>query len=126
MTAREQIYKCETCGNIVDVLHASAGELVCCGKPMILLDEQTADSSTEKHVPVVEDTADGVKVVVGSVPHPMQDEHFIEWIEIQCGDMVSRQYLKPGAAPEAVFPGVKSDDVSVAREYCNVHSLWKS
>lgn len=126
MTAREQIYKCEVCGNIVDVVHASAGELVCCGKPMSLLDEQTADSSTEKHVPVVEDSSEGVKVVVGSVPHPMQDEHYIEWIEIQCGDTVSRQYLKPGAAPEAVFPGVKADDVSFAREYCNVHSLWKS
>lgn len=126
MTAREQIYKCEVCGNIVDVVHASAGELVCCGKAMTLLDEQTADSSTEKHVPVVEDLDGGVKVTVGSVPHPMEEKHFIEWIEVQCGEMVARQYLKPGAAPEASFPGITAADVDTAREYCNVHSLWKS
>lgn len=125
MTTREQIYKCEICGNVVDVVHASAGDLVCCGEPMVLLEEQTADSATEKHVPVVEQVEGGVKVRVGSVPHPMEDKHFIEWIEIQHGETVSRQYLKPGAAPEAFFPGVEADEVA-AREYCNIHGLWKS
>jgi superoxide reductase len=125
MTAREQIYKCALCGNVVNVVHAAAGELVCCGQPMNLLSEQSADSSTEKHVPVIEQVEGGVKATVGSVPHPMADEHFIEWIEIQHGDTVSRQYLKPGAAPEAFFPGVQAADVT-AREYCNVHGLWKS
>ncbi len=121
---RLEVYKCEVCGNIVTVLHAGGGTLFCCGKPMALLDEQTADASTEKHVPVIEKIAGGFKVTVGSVPHPMTDEHFIEWIELLAGDASLVQFLKPGDAPEAVFKADATD--ASAREYCNVHGLWKS
>ncbi len=125
MTAREQVYKCEVCGNIVTILHAAAGTLVCCGKPMTLLDEQTADSATEKHVPVIEKVDGGVKVTVGSVDHPMADEHYIEWIEIQYGEVVAREYKQPGGKPEAFFPAVDAEKI-VAREFCNIHGLWKN
>ncbi len=123
MTQRLQVYKCEVCGNIIEVLHEGAGELVCCNQPMKLMEEKTAEAATEKHVPVVEKTADGIKVTVGSVPHPMQDEHYIEWVQVIAGDGAYRIFLKPGGAPEGVF---KTDlgDVA-AREYCNVHELWK-
>jgi superoxide reductase len=123
MTKRLQIYKCDVCGNIVEVLHEGQGDLVCCGKPMKLMDEQTADAATEKHVPVVEKTADGIKVTVGSVPHPMEDKHFIEWVQIMAGGNAYRIFLKPGGAPEAVFKAGIGD--VTAREYCNVHGLWK-
>ena len=119
-----QVYKCELCGNIVEVLHGGKGELVCCGQPMKLMQEQTADSSVEKHVPVVEKTADGIKVTVGSVPHPMEDDHHIEWVQVIAGGNAYRIFLKPGGAPEGVF---KTDIGDVqAREYCNKHGLWKS
>jgi superoxide reductase len=118
------VYKCELCGNIVEVLHAGGGQLVCCGKPMQQLDEQTADASTEKHVPVIEKVAEGTKVKVGSVPHPMEEKHQIEWIELIAGDQVYLQFLSPGDPPEAVF-AVQADQVS-AREYCNLHGLWAS
>jgi len=123
MATRLQIYKCKACGNIVEVLHGGDGELVCCGKPMELLEEKTADAKTEKHVPVIEKIDGGYKVKVGSVPHPMQEEHFIEWIELLADGKAYRQFLKPGDAPEATF-AVKADSVS-AREHCNVHGLWK-
>lgn len=124
MTKRLQVYRCEKCGNIVEVLHEGAGELVCCGQPMKLLEEKTADAATEKHVPVIEKTDGGFKVTVGSVPHPMEEKHFIEWIELQAGDASHVQFLKPGAPPEAVF---KVDAAEAgAREYCNVHGLWKA
>jgi len=124
MTARLQIYKCEICGNIVEVLHEGAGELVCCGKPMKLLVENTTDASREKHVPVIEKTATGVKVKVGSAPHPMEEKHYIEWVQIMADGKSYRQFLSPGQAPEATFD-VKAATVS-AREYCNVHGLWKA
>jgi superoxide reductase len=124
MTQRLQVYKCDVCGNIVEVLHEGQGDLVCCGKPMKLMDEQTADATVEKHVPVVEKTADGIKVTVGSVPHPMEEAHFIEWVQIMAGGNAYRIFLKPGMAPEGLF---KSDIGEVtAREYCNVHGLGKS
>jgi len=123
MAERLQIYKCTKCGHIVEVLHAGGGTLVCCGESMQCLEEQTADAATEKHVPVIEETDAGIKVTVGSVPHPMQEEHFIEWIELLADGKVYRQFLAPGAAPEALFD-VKADAVS-AREHCNVHGLWK-
>lgn len=126
MTEIKQVYKCGVCGNVVEVVHASTGTLVCCGEAMELMDEQTADQATEKHVPVIENTAEGVKVTVGSIPHPMKEEHFIEWIEIQYNDKVARQYLQPGNDPSAIFKGVDADDITMAREYCNVHGLWKS
>ncbi len=123
MAKRLQIYKCTKCGNMVEVLNAGGGTLVCCGESMQYLEEQTADAATEKHVPVIEKTEAGIKVTVGSVPHPMQEEHYIEWIELLADGKAYRQFLSPGAAPEALFD-VKADVVS-AREHCNVHGLWK-
>ena len=123
MAEKLQIYKCNTCGNIVEVLHGGIGELVCCGKPMELLDEKTADATTEKHVPVIEKIDGGYKVKVGSVPHPMTEEHLIEWIELLADGKAYRQFLEPGAAPEAIFQ-IEGNSVS-AREHCNVHGLWK-
>jgi superoxide reductase len=123
MTKRSQIYKCELCGNIVEVEHAGDGTLVCCGQPMKLMVENTSDGAKEKHVPVIEKVADGYKVSVGSVLHPMLDNHYIEWIELIADGQVYRQYLKPGDTPVAVFK-VNATDVT-AREYCNLHGLWK-
>jgi len=123
MAKKLQVYKCMVCGNIVEVLHGGAGELVCCGQPMELLDEKTADAATEKHVPVIEKIDGGIKVKVGSVPHPMEDKHYIEWIELLADGKAYRQFLNPGDAPEAVFT-IEADSVS-AREHCNVHGLWK-
>lgn len=124
MTAKLQVYKCETCGNIVEVLHEGQGELVCCGKPMMLLIENTTDASKEKHVPVFEKTASGIKVKVGSAPHPMEEKHYIEWIQVMADGKVYRQFLSPGNPPEAIFE-IKAEKIT-AREYCNVHGLWKS
>lgn len=124
MTELNQIYKCAKCGNIVEVLHAGAGELVCCGEPMQQQIENTVDAAVEKHVPVIEKTEKGVKVKVGSVPHPMEEAHYIEWIEILADGKSYRKFLKPGDAPEAEFE-TQSENIS-AREYCNIHGLWKS
>ena len=123
MAERLEIYKCEACGNIVEVLHGGGGELVCCGEPMKLFIENTVDAAKEKHVPVVEKTADGFKVKVGSVAHPMEKEHYIEWIEVIADGEAFRWFLKPGDAPEAEFC-IKADKVT-AREYCTLHGLWK-
>jgi len=124
MTERRQIYKCEVCGNIVEVLHEGAGELVCCGQPMMLRSENTVDAAREKHVPVITRTPQGIKVSVGSVPHPMEAKHYIEWIELYADGQVHRQHLDPGAPPEATF-AVGATEVST-REYCNLHGLWKT
>jgi superoxide reductase len=124
MTARLQIYKCEVCGNIVEVLHEGKGELVCCGQPMKLLVENTVNAAKEKHVPVIEKTASGVTVKVGSVAHPMEEKHYIEWIEITADGKAYRQFLKPGDSPEAVFE-IKANKIE-AREHCNLHGLWKA
>jgi len=123
MTERLQVYKCEICGNIVEVLHAGQGELVCCGQPMTLLKANSSDGAGEKHVPVIEKVAGGYKVKVGSVAHPMIDKHYIEWVELIAGETALRKFLKPGEAPEAVFC-TDAEQVS-AREYCNLHGLWK-
>ncbi len=123
MAKRFGVYKCEICGNIVDVLHEGGGELVCCGQPMNLLDEQTADSSVEKHVPVIERTDSGYKVTVGSTLHPMVEDHYIEWIELIADGKSYKHYLNPGDEPVADFC-VKAGQVS-AREFCNKHGLWK-
>ena len=123
MAEKLQIYKCNKCGNIVEVLHGGVGELVCCGEPMELLDEKTADATTEKHVPVIEKIDGGYKVKVGSVPHPMTEEHLIEWIELLADGKAYRQFLEPGVEPGATFL-VEANSVS-AREHCNVHGLWK-
>jgi len=124
MTAQKQIYRCNVCGNIVEVLHAGEGELVCCGQPMELLQAKTADVGKEKHVPVIEAGDAGVKVKVGDVPHPMEEKHYIEWIEVITDGDGCRQFLRPGDKPEAEFD-VRSKKVA-AREYCNIHGLWKS
>jgi len=123
MAAKLEIYKCDVCGNIVEVVHGGKGQLVCCGEPMTLLKENTTDAATEKHVPVIEKIDGGYKVKVGSVPHPMEEKHYIEWIELIAGEMAYRRFLEPGQEPEAVFH-VESENVS-AREYCNIHGLWK-
>ncbi len=124
MTKRLAVYKCEVCGNIVEVLHEGKGELVCCGQPMKLFTENTVDAAREKHVPVVEKVEGGFKVRVGDVAHPMEEKHYIEWIEILADGVAYRQFLKPGQAPEAVFL-VDASQIT-AREYCNIHGLWKS
>lgn len=124
MPEKLEIYKCEVCGNIVELIHGGQGELVCCGQPMKLFKENTVDAAKEKHVPVKENVDEGLKVKVGDVPHPMEDKHYIEWIEIVSSDgKAYRQFLNPGESPEAVFP-VKGD--FTAREYCNLHGLWKA
>jgi len=124
MAKRYEVYKCEICGNIVEVLHGGAGQLVCCGQPMKLLVENTTDAAREKHVPVIEKVAGGYKVKVGSVPHPMEEKHFIEWVELVADDKAYRQFLSPGGRPEAFF-SVEAAKVT-AREYCNLHGLWKA
>jgi superoxide reductase len=119
-----EVYKCSICGNIIEVLHAGGGPLVCCGVDMELLFEKNSDAGKEKHVPVIEQTPNGYKVKVGSVPHPMEAAHFIEWIELVASEKVYRVFLKPGDAPEAEFC-VDAGEVS-ARIYCNIHGLWRS
>jgi superoxide reductase len=124
MTKNLQIYKCAVCGNIVEMLHEGDGELVCCGEPMKLFVENTVDAAKEKHIPVVEKIEGGFKVKVGSVAHPMEDKHYIEWIQVIADDgRVYRKFLKPGMEPEAVFK-IDANSV-VAREYCNLHGLWR-
>lgn len=123
MAEKLEIYKCELCGNIVEVLHGGAGELVCCGQPMEQFKENTVDAAKEKHVPVIEKGPDGITVKVGSVAHPMEAEHYIEWIELIADGKAYRQFLNPGDTPEATFK-VDADQVT-AREYCNLHGLWK-
>ena len=122
---RGQIYKCVICSTIIEVIEPGIPSLVHCKKPMELLEEQTADYATEKHVPVITKVDGGYKVTVGSTLHPMTDEHYIQWIELICGDVVSQVYLKPGDAPEAIFHTGGCDCPVTAREHCNVHGLWK-
>ncbi len=122
-TVKSQVYRCEKCGNIVEVVHAAGGTLVCCGQDMKLLKEGETDAATEKHVPVIEKIDGGYKVKVGDVAHPMEDKHYIEWIELLADGKVYRQFLNPGDTPEAVFM-IDSENVS-AREYCNLHGMWK-
>jgi superoxide reductase len=117
-----EVYKCELCGNIVELVHGGPGALVCCNEKMVLLNANTVDAAKEKHVPVIEIGADKISVKVGSVPHPMLEEHYIEWIELVADGKVYRQNLKPGEAPEAVFPVIAKQ--VTAREYCNLHGLW--
>ena len=119
-----EVYKCEACGNIVEVVHAGGGDLVCCGAPMKLMKEGTTDGAKEKHVPVLEKTATGYKVKVGAVAHPMEEKHWIEWIELVADGISYTRFLKPGMAPEAEFC-VSGANV-FAREYCNLHGHWKN
>ena len=123
MAERGQVYKCEGCGLMVAVLHCAECAPACCNQPMALLAENTTDAAVEKHVPVVEQIEGGYKVTVGSVAHPMEEDHYIEWIELIADGKSYRQFLEPGGEPEATFH-VCGGQVS-AREYCNLHGLWK-
>jgi len=124
MTEKLQIWKCEKCGNIVEMVHEGKGELICCGEPMKLYEENTVDAAKEKHVPVVEASGGNIKVTVGSVAHPMEEKHYIEWIEVIADGKAYRQFLKPGEAPEATFA---MDAASfTVRAYCNLHGLWRA
>ena len=124
MTELKQVYVCEICGNITEVLATGMGELVCCGEPMELQQEKATDAGREKHVPVIEATDSGIKVKVGDVPHPMEEKHYIEWVEIIAGGKSCRIFLSPRQKPEADFD-IKPQKVT-AREYCNIHGLWRS
>jgi len=122
-----EIYKCEICGNIVEVVHAGAKALVCCKKPMNLMSANTVDAAQEKHVPVVEKTAHGIDIKVGSVPHPMDEKHYIEWIEVEEPNAkVLRKFFKPGEAAEVNFGIAGSKEGITVRAYCNLHGLWES
>jgi len=124
MTKKLQVYKCNVCGNIVQVLHEGAGELVCCGQSMELLKAKIEDKGLEKHVPVIEKTESGVKVKVGSIPHPMEKDHYIEWVEVVADGRSYKKFLKPGDKPETEFC-LEANQIS-AREYCNLHGLWQT
>lgn len=124
MPKQLDVYKCAICGNIVEVVHAGPGALTCCGQPMEFLNENTTDAATEKHVPVIE-MGDGViTVTVGSVPHPMEDAHYIEWIELIADGKAYMQFLKPGEEPKATFNLTAS--TVTAREFCNLHGHWSA
>jgi superoxide reductase len=124
MTELNQVYKCAVCGNVVEVVHASGGTLVCCGQPMVLQKENTVDASKEKHVPVIARTAGGFKVTIGAIPHPMEEKHYIEMIEVIADGKTYRKLLKPGDKPEAEFC-IPAETIS-ARKYCTLHGLWKA
>ena len=124
MPKLNEVYKCEVCGNIVEILHGSSASLVCCDEKMVLQTENTVDAAQEKHVPVIEVGADNITVKVGSVAHPMQDDHYIEWIELVADGKVYRQNLQPGDDPEATFPVIAQS--VTAREYCNLHGHWSA
>ncbi len=119
-----QVYKCSHCGIMVEVIHDGGGTLTCCNDDMVPIGENTTDAAIEKHVPVIEKVDGGVKVTVGEVAHPMGDEHLIEWIQLLVDGKAYRQFLNPGDAPEAFF-AVDGDSVA-AREYCNLHGLWRA
>ncbi len=123
MTERKQVWKCDTCGNIVEVLHAGAGQLVCCGQPMVAMEPKyTEAGGYEKHLPVIEADGETYTVKVGSVEHPMMENHWIEWIALDTDKGTIRKFLKPGEKPVAVF--TTKDRVKQAREYCNLHGHW--
>ena len=124
MIKKHQIYRCSVCGNVVEVLTVGGGELVCCGKPMELLTTKTEDTGFEKHLPVIEKTENKITVKVGSIPHPMEEAHYIEWIEVTADNQVYKKFLKPGDTPEAIFE-ITAKNVP-ARIYCNIHGLWQT
>lgn len=123
MAVRFQIYKCEICGNIVELLHGGKGQLVCCGQPMTLMEENVVDASREKHLPAVETDGATVHVKIGTIPHPMEEKHYIEWIEVIDGNKSHIHFLSPRDNPKASF-NVSGESVTT-RCYCNIHGLWK-
>jgi superoxide reductase len=124
MTQRNEVYKCEVCGNLIGVMHGAGGELVCCGQKMALLKPNSTDASAEKHVPVITQNGKNVKVIVGAAPHPMEEKHYIEVIGVLSEDKLYRAYLKPEGKPEATFE--IDGNVQCARAYCNIHGMWKN
>jgi len=124
MTHIDELYRCNSCGNIIEIIHDGDDELLCCGGPMVPMTAKFQDVGNEKHVPVIEKTLTGVKVTVGSVPHPMEEKHYIEWIELLTDDKVYRKTLRPGEKPQAEFC-VSTQAIS-ARTLCNIHGLWRS
>ena len=124
MAEKLEIFKCSLCGNIVEVMHGGTGSMQCCGQDMDLLIENTVDAAKEKHIPVMETSDGAVKVKVGEVAHPMEEKHYIEWIEIIAGDKVYSQFLNPGDTPDATFK-LEAKDCKI-RAYCNLHGLWKA
>ncbi len=126
MTKQNEVYKCEICGNIITVLHSGSGQLVCCNEPMILLEEKTQDPEKgEKHVPIITKTENGILIKVGAIEHPMEQEHYIEFIQIIMGGKIYTKFLNPGDKPEAEFCITELENI-IAREYCNLHGLWRS
>jgi len=127
MTEKGQIYRCNVCGNIVSILCSGQGNLICCEVPMELLEAKQGDVGPEKHIPVIEKIGAEIKVKVGEVPHPMEEEHYIQWVELATNKQVFLQLLEPGDKPEAVFPVDLNPETELnARSYCNIHGLWKS
>ncbi|MEA2059890.1 MAG: desulfoferrodoxin [Thermodesulfobacteriota bacterium] len=124
MAEKLGVYRCEKCGNIVEMLHAEKPKVHCCNQEMTLIEPNIVDAAKEKHVPVIEKIDGGYLVKVGSVAHPMEEKHYIEWIEINADNVVYRRFLKPGDAPEAKFL-IDADNIT-AREYCNIHGFWRS
>ncbi len=126
MTKLNQVYKCNVCGNIVEMAHTGVGRLVCCGESMQLMEEQSQEQGYEKHLPVLNEVEGGIKIKVGSAPHPMETEHYIEWIEIIFDGKVGKKFLNPGDTPEAEFEFVNIPEKFIVRAYCNIHGIWKS
>lgn len=127
MTEEKQVYRCNICGNIVEVLHLGVGKLVCCDNEMQLLKEKSEGVGPEKHVPIIEQTENGIKVKIGEIIHPMEENHCIEWVEIVTDKGIYRKVFKPGDNPEAEFNvGIEDVNEVSAREYCSIHGLWKS
>ncbi|MGB9937142.1 MAG: desulfoferrodoxin [Methanobacterium sp.] len=127
MTEEKQVYRCNICGNIVEVIHIGTGKLVCCDNQMQLLEEKTEGIGSEKHIPIIEQTENGIKVQIGAINHPMEENHCIEWVELVTDNGVFRKVFKPGEKPEAEFD-ISVEDINQigAREYCSIHGLWKS
>jgi len=125
----KEIYKCEICGKNIEILNPGALETICCGKPMKLMEEQTADWKEEKHVPNITIENNKVTIDIGismGIPHPMTEEHYIMWIELICkNNCYKRKLLKPGDEPKATFVVADTENL-IAREYCNLHGLWKA
>ena len=124
MTKRSEVYRCSVCGAVVEVLSGGGGTLHCCGQPMERLEEQVSEAGVEKHLPVVEQVVGGYRVKVGQVPHPMQAEHHIEWIELLTPRGVQHQRLHVTGKPEAIF--LTAESPIAVRAYCNLHGLWRS
>lgn len=123
---KNEIYRCEVCGNIVEVLHPSYGELYCCGKPMKQINENTEEAATEKHIPVAEKTEEGTLIKIGEVPHPMEPNHYIEFVEIEIKNgRIRKIFLNPGDKPEFICK-IDIKDIKSIRAYCNIHGLWKN